>query len=348
MKIVSLLALGMETLEKELAYRTALGSRVRRHPKLFTIGEKSTEIVSKLVDAKSFSDSYNVKLFANQLLKTQKFKFLYHGDVLVPVYNDERQYQLAMVVDMSTKSIVDHQSLATVVENSDRPVYIGSSVSNHINRFFNKSVIEFYRLMTDANSDVLLMLELYENDPWVKQLQSNVKGVVYVPSFNDLYVILATGKEMHITVTGTLSIASIKQHIHSTLAPILFDQIKDIPLQSLYADVEKGRFIYTNQAIAGRDKAKIIYIDNDDVTEGLKAHLRSFISMHVRAHLEIDAHARHLAPGVPAKADPHGVQVPPEEAAHREALHPPLAPPRLQLPCRLSAPVPPRRLHRCI
>jgi hypothetical protein len=280
MKIVTFSALGMETLEKELAYRNAVGSRVRRHPKLFTIGEKHQDLMIKLVEAKSYSDMAKVKLYSYQLLKAQKFSFLYHGDVLVPVLNDERQFKLAMVVDMSTKSIVDHRSLTTLDDNEDdRPVYIGMSVSHHINRFFNKSVIDFYKLMINTNYDVALLFELYKDDPWIKQLQSNVKGAVFMPSFDDLSVTLESGKDIFIALKGPLDIETVKREINSYLAPISFDQLKDIPVQLLNANVEKHKYIYETQAIA-RDKAKIIYIDKDDIITGLKIYLKSDSIMH--------------------------------------------------------------------
>lgn len=279
MKLVSLHALGMKTFEKELAYRNSLGSRVRRHPKLFTIGENHVDLVRKLVEAMSYSDMVNVKLIASQLLKAQKFKFLYHGDVLLPVFNDERQPKLAMVVDMSSKSIVDHRSLTTSDEESDRPIYIGDSVSHHVNRFFQKSVIDFYRLMIDANFDVALILELYKDDPWIKQLQSNVKSITFVPSYDDLSVTLDSGKVIYIALNGPLDIETVKREINNTLAPISFDQLQDIPVESLDANVEKHKFIYDTQAIA-RNKAKIIYIDTEDVVVGLKKYLMSDAILH--------------------------------------------------------------------
>jgi len=280
MKFATLAALGMETFEKELAYRDALGARVRRHPKLFTIGEKNIDLVDQLVLAKSYNDMSKVKHISNQLLKAQKFKFLYHGDVIVPVFKDERQFKLAMVVDMSTKSIVDHRSLTTLTDNeSERPVYIGMSVSHHINRFFNKSVIDFYKLMTDANYDVVLILQLYQDDPWIKQLQSNVKGAVYMPSFDDLSLTLEGGKEIFVALTGPLDIDMVKREINSSLAPISFDHLRDIPIHLLNARVEKQSFIYETQAIS-RNKAKIIYIDADDILVGLKHYLKSDSIIH--------------------------------------------------------------------
>jgi hypothetical protein len=279
----------MHTHEQELAYRTHLGKR--RHPKLFTIGEKSRDIVDKLLYATAFSDVRGIKRLSKQLLNAQKFEFLYHGDILIPVFDDERKYKIAMVVDMSSKSIVDHQSIASsITEESDRPVYIGTSVIKHINTVFKKSAIEFYKILIESlRYDIWLEFEINKDDPWIKQLKLNVKEAVYIPTNSDLYLTLETGKEIHISVHGDIlsNTISIKDDIIRHISPNSFDQIQDVPV-TLFSSVEKGKFIYIGDRdynlhkynLSNRKTAKLIYMDNDDVVLGLRTYMKYNIVLH--------------------------------------------------------------------
>lgn len=235
--------------------------RIRRYPKVIKIGEKHPDTVFKIMEGIATKNVPLLKKEFKELLKISAFKFLYHGDILIPFYKNEPQLQAAMIVDVSAKgSLLHHITLTSKpLADTRNVIYIGKSVTKYINKFFLKSVKDFYQKLIEANPDLIISFEIYPPDSMIKN-KNLASYLTYIPYFDDIYITTNEGKDIY-----------IKDAVVKDPIPIAPKELNISQIPNIY--IEKNKFIFVNQAIP-RKHPKIIYLGMSDVMQGIIDYMR--------------------------------------------------------------------------